>query len=211
MTKDKLDLKRAYSLKTPQDSVELYRDWAETYDSSFADRMDYLAPGVVADVFAERASEVDGPVLDVGAGTGLGGAALAGHGPWINDGLDISTEMLAVAMKKGCYRTVIQADLTKAVNIPDATYGAVISAGTFTHGHVGPAALDELLRVAKPGALFVLGVNAEAFVEYGFDEKFAELADQLTGFQILERKTYGEKGLAERKSDMARIVVFRKG
>ncbi|NOX74434.1 MAG: class I SAM-dependent methyltransferase [Alphaproteobacteria bacterium] len=210
MADDKLDLKRAYAIRTPQDSVELYRDWAETYDESFAARMDYLAPQVVADVFAERATGANGPVLDVGAGTGLVGAALAGLGDWQVDGLDISQEMLAVAMGKGCYRQVISADLTQKLTLADGAYGGVISAGTFTHGHVGPDALDELLRVARPGAQIVLGVNSEAFTEYGFDRKFDQLAPHLHGFEILERRTYGEKGLAERKSDVALVVVFRK-
>ncbi|MFT5638102.1 MAG: putative TPR repeat methyltransferase, partial [Paracoccaceae bacterium] len=61
MSKDKLDLKRAYSLKTPQDSVALYRDWAESYDIGFADRMDYRAPSVVAELFAENAKDPDNP------------------------------------------------------------------------------------------------------------------------------------------------------
>ncbi|MFT5639108.1 MAG: putative TPR repeat methyltransferase, partial [Paracoccaceae bacterium] len=196
--------------KTPQDSVALYRDWAESYDIGFADRMDYRAPSVVAELFAENAKDPDNPILDVGAGTGLGGAALRRLGEWAIDGLDISDEMLAVAFNKGCYRAVIQADLTNKLAIANDTYGAVISAGTFTHGHVGPGALDELLRVARPNALFVLGVNAEAFVEYGFDKKFTDLAPQISGYNILERKTYGAKGLAERKSDIARMVVFRK-
>ncbi len=211
MTDDKLDLKRAYSIKTPQDSIALYHDWAETYDESFAARMDYLAPQVVADIFAKRATSADGPVLDVGAGTGLVGAALAGLGKWPVDGLDISREMLAVAMGKGCYRQVIAADLTQTLTLAGGTYGGIISAGTFTHGHVGPDALDELLRVARPGAQFVLGVNSDAFTQYGFDRKFDQLAPQLDGFEILERRTYGEKGLAERKSDVALVVVFRKG
>jgi SAM-dependent methyltransferase len=210
MANEKLDLKRAYSIKTPQDSMDLYRDWAETYDEDFAARMDYLAPQVVADVFAEQASEGDAPILDVGAGTGLVGAALAGLGDWPVDGLDISKEMLSVAMGKGCYRQVIEADLTQKLALKPATYGGVISAGTFTHGHVGPDALDGLLRIAKQGALFVLGVNAEAFSDYGFDRKFEALAPQMNGFEVLQRRTYGEKGLAERKSDVALVAVFRK-
>jgi predicted TPR repeat methyltransferase len=210
MADEKLDLKRAYSIKTPQDSVELYRDWAATYDKDFAARMDYLAPQVVADVFAERAGADDAPILDVGAGTGLVGEALAGHGNWPVDGLDISKEMLEVAMSKGCYRQVVPADLTQKLALKPDTYGGVISAGTFTHGHVGPDALDGLLRIAKQGALFVLGVNAEAFSDYGFDRKFEALAPQMDGFEVLQRRTYGERGLAERQSDVALVAVFRK-
>jgi len=49
-------------------------------------------------------------------------------------------------------------------DIPDSAYGG-ISVGTFTHGHVGPEAIDELLRVAGPGTLFAMGSNAEAALQ----------------------------------------------
>ena len=111
-------------------------------------------------------------MLDIGAGTGLVAAEL--HGLTI-DGLDISQEMLDVAGRKGLYRNRICADLTGPLDIPDASYGALISAGTFTHGHVGPVCLPELMRIAKPDALFVLGINAGVFDEAGFGSAFADL------------------------------------
>ena len=111
-------------------------------------------------------------VLDIGAGTGLVAGALAGL---TVDGLDISQEMLDVAGQKGLYRNRIRADLTGPLEIADASYGAFTSAGTFTHGHVGPICLAELMRIAQPGALFVLGINAGVFDQAGFGSAFADL------------------------------------
>jgi len=210
MTGDNMDLDRAYALETPEDSKALYRDWADTYDSSFAEHMDYIYPAAVAAVFAARAGRDVGPVLDVGAGTGLVGEALARLGRWDVDGLDISEQMLAVAMGKGHYRAVIPADLTRSLDIASGTYGAVISAGTFTHGHVGPEALDELLRIAKPTALFVLGINEEVYQANGFEQKFAALAPVITGFEILKKRIYGEDAPEEHRNDQTCIAVFRK-
>ena len=156
------DLEKAYALETPQDNLTLYADWAETYDQAFAGDMDYQMPRLVALVLAEL-FDSPGPVLDVGAGTGLVAEHLVGRGTFDVDALDLSPEMLAVARSKGLYRQTIEADLTRSLPINDAQYGAVISSGTFTHGHVGPEALDELLRVARKGALFVLSVNATHF------------------------------------------------
>ena len=98
--KDKKDLTvgAAYALKTPEDSKALYRDWAATYDEDFAAAMDFLMPGHVEQIFAENGGAV--PVLDVGAGTGLVAAELLKRGIEDVDGLDISTEMLAVATSK---------------------------------------------------------------------------------------------------------------
>ena len=92
------------------------------------------------------------------------------------DGVDISREMLGQAGEKGVYRNLIEADLTKRLPMEDAVYDAVISAGTFTEGHVGPEALPELVRVAAPGARFVLGVNHKVFEELDFAGAFDALA-----------------------------------
>lgn len=210
MSKDDKDLNRAYALKTPEDSINLYRDWADSYDAGFADRMDYLSPQTIAEVFAEFARSSDGPILDVGAGTGLVGQVLSDLGTWELHGLDISQEMLDVALSKGCYREGLQADLTQKLAITDANYGGIVSAGTFTHGHVGPDALDELLRISRPGALFVLGVHSQFYTTQGFDRKLAELAADITGFEMLERAIYGENSEAERHNDTIQVVVFRK-
>ena len=165
-------LEGAYSLKTPEDSVNLYRDWAETYDSGFADEMGYVyAKNVAAALLGELAGTTP-EVLDIGAGTGL----IAEELPGISvDGIDISQEMLDVAGSKGLYRERICADLTQPLSIADAKYGAMVSAGVFTHGHVGPSCLPELMRIAAPGAVFVLGINSEVFDSAGFGSAFAGL------------------------------------
>lgn len=173
-------LRRAYALKKPEDSVALYRDWAGTYDETFAHAHGYVGPREVARAFlAEAGPDAGpdaGPVLDIGAGTGLVGAELAaGARNLVVDAIDISQEMLDVAGSKGLYRNRIRADLTERLDIRDASYGGFVSSGTFTHGHVGPACLPELMRIARPGALYVLGIRPEAFDEAGFGSAFAAL------------------------------------
>jgi len=210
MDDDKPDLGAAYALKTPEDSRHLYRGWAETYDADFAASMDYTYPATLAGVFAKHARPTDAPVLDVGAGTGLVGAGLAALGDWPVDGLDISPEMLGVAMGKGYYRAVHVADLSQPLHLPDAIYGGVVSAGTFTHGHVGPDAFDALLRVSRPGALFVIGINAAVYRAQGFDVKFAALAAGISEFRVIERRIYGDNAQATHEDDTAQIAIFRK-
>lgn len=203
------DLESAYALQTPQDNQQLYADWAQTYDESFAKDMDYQMPRLVALIFAEVAGDAD-PVLDVGAGTGLLAAAIPVRDRMRIDALDISPEMLAVAQGKGIYRRCIVGDLTGRLDIPDAAYGAVVSSGTFTHGHVGPDALDELLRVARPGAVFVLSVNAEHFEARGFAAKFDTLGKAIEGLHFRDVNIYGAAADAAHRDDTARIAVFFK-
>lgn len=209
MAARKPDLAAAYALQTPQDSVDLYRKWATTYDEDFAKANDYRNPQLIAELFA-AGSDNDVPVLDVGAGTGLVGEALSTHGVTPIDALDISVEMLEVAMSKGCYRSAIQADLTGSIDVASGVYGGIISVGTFTHGHVGPEAIDELLRVGRDGALFVLGINAKVFESAGFAAKFAALEDSICDFRLVETRGYGAKADAELKKMRSTVALFRK-
>lgn len=209
MTRKTPDLETAFALKTPDDSVRLYADWAETYDSSFADAEDYRLPLRTAQAFAGAGGA--GPVLDVGAGTGLCGAALGALGIGPLDATDISPEMLAVAMAKGVYREAIEADLTKGLPMAPESYGGIISSGTFTNGHVGPEALDALLPVARPGALFALSINAVHFEAAGFAAKLEALATgAIRDLRLPRVRIFGDKAAGDHKDDTALIALFNK-
>jgi len=212
MEKDKkLGLEDAYGVKSPDDNVRLYRDWAETYDSEFAAPRGYIYPARLARLFAERAGKTDIPVLDVGAGTGLVAEALAKISTVPVDAIDISVDMLDVSRETGLYQNYLEADLTGPLDIADAYYGAIVSAGTFTHGHVGPVALDELLRIARPGALFCLGINATAFDKYGFGSAFAALngKGEISPVEFV-LENYYDNATDEHAADIAYTAVFRK-
>ncbi|SFR56329.1 class I SAM-dependent DNA methyltransferase [Litoreibacter janthinus] len=206
--KDKPDLDAAYALETPDDNRQLYGKWAETYDQSFAQQMDYQLPAHVARVFAELGGV--GPVLDVGAGTGLLAEALRPISDVKIDALDLSADMLAVAGRKGIYRDLIVGDLTKALPIEAGQYGGVVSSGTFTHGHVGPEVLDQLLTFASTGALFVLSVNAEHFEARGFEAKFKALGDKIDDFHIRTVSIYGAGTDEAHSKDKGHLAVFRR-
>jgi len=203
------DLKNAYALNTPEDSKRLYADWAETYDDTFAAGMDYQMPRLVAFIYAEIAGGM-GPVLDVGAGTGLLAQNIPMRASLEIDALDISPEMLRTAAGKEVYRKLIEADLTQPLKLADGTYGAVVSSGTFTHGHVGPDALDELLRVARKGAIFVLAVNAEHFEARGFAAKFDAISERIDDLEFRKIRIYGDASQDDHKDDEAQIATFRK-
>ncbi|MBB94312.1 MAG: methyltransferase [Rhodobacteraceae bacterium] len=208
MSTEKTGLKAAYSLQTPNDSRALYARWAEDYDTDFAAGQAYALPAATARAFV--AAGGGGPVLDVGAGTGLCGVALAEAGAGPVDAVDISPEMLAVAGQKGVYRTLLEADLYAGVTVADGAYGGIVSSGTFTHGHVGPEVLDEVLRLAAPGAVLALAINAAHFQAGGFAAAFDRLAPRIEGLALPEVRIYGDDAAGAHKDDMAKIAVFRK-
>jgi hypothetical protein len=75
---------------------------------------------------------------------------------------------------------------------------------------VGPDALDELLRVAQSGAMFVLSINAEHFEARGFAAKFALLEPHIEDVEHRMVDIYGPGADQEHQNDRAHIAVFRK-
>jgi len=199
------NLDAAYALQTPDDNRRLYAGWAASYDADFAQRAGYRLPEAVAAAFAGEKGT--GPVLDVGAGTGLVAERLAARGLGLVDGTDISPEMLEVARAKHHYRNLILGDVLEGLPVADGAYAGVVSAGTFTLGHLGPAALPELVRVAAPGALFALSINAAHFAAEGFGPALAALP--ITGLRLDDVPIY-EGGDGAHGADRAFIALFRK-
>lgn len=205
-------LKGALGLAGPGACLAYYRDWAAHYDQGFATQMQYLLPAHVAAAFL--GSQGQGPVLDVGAGTGLLAEALRQMGfqdPI--DAVDFSVEMLERAAEKRIYAGLFQADITKPLKLP-RLYGGVVSSGTFTAGHVGPEALPNLLSVARPQAQFALSINRRVWTTAGFDTALDELADRkhITDLQLIEVEIYGTAAVAldaEHAADRALVALFR--
>ena len=208
MRKTTPDLDAAYDLKTPDDNIRLYASWAEEYDQSFADEMDYQLPQEVARLFANSGGL--GPVLDIGAGTGLAAEALTSYGIRPIDALDISQEMLSVAALKGVYRNLMVKDITIPFDLGSNHYAGLISSGTFTTGHVGPEALDHLLAIALPDALFAISINAFHWKTQGFESKFSALDRQIYNFELVDIAIYGARNTSSHKDDKGKIALFKK-
>lgn len=203
------DLKSAYGLKTTDDAKRLYAGWAEDYDQSFADGSDYQLHIHTAQAFIDAGGQ--GPVLDVGAGTGLCGAVLAKLGAGPIDATDLSAEMLEQAMRKDIYRDAIEADITKGIPVPAESYAGIVSSGTFTTGHVGPDALDALLRIARRGAQFAISINERHFLSSGFAAKFRALEQsQIQALTLPKTRVYGDRATGAHKDDTALIALFEK-
>jgi predicted TPR repeat methyltransferase len=193
-------LAAAYALDGPDSSRALYARWAATYDSGFIVESRYRYHEQVAAVFAAHCLAAVGSgevVVDIGCGTGLGGAALRCHGAVTIDGVDISPEMLQQAARKQhdgqpVYRSLVEADLTRPLAIADETYAGALSVGTFTHGHVGPAALAGVLRIIRPGGRAAFGINAAHFATAGFGPALDRLAQtgRVTDLRLVDVPIY---------------------
>ena len=206
----KKGLNDAYSVKTPEDNIKLYKVWASSYDDDFAKKNDYRSPVLISNYYNKYSNKNDVPVLDVGAGTGLIAEVMNKKNTIDIDAIDISPEMLESAKSKNCYNKLLEADLTKNLDIDNNYYGAIVSAGTFTHGHIGPNALDELLRVTKPSGLFVITIHSKVYVNQNFEQKFQDINEQITDLTFHEEKAYGNNPDKDHGNDTVFITVFRK-
>ena len=209
MSAKKPDLHAAYALESPDDNKRLYAEWAGDYDEGFAALEDYQLHIHTARAFVAAGGQ--GPVLDVGAGTGLCGAVLSGLGVGPIDATDISSEMLHEAMRKDIYRDAIEADLNEGIPVPRESYSGVVSSGTFTHGHLGPEVLPALLRVARHGAQFALSINSQHYEAKGFASALRELEKgKIENLRLKEVRIYGDLAAGPNKDDTAYIALFEK-
>jgi len=75
---------------------------------------------------------------------------------------------------------------------------------------VDAEALDELLRITKPGALFCLSINSVYFVLAGFEAAFARLAGRIHDLELRPVQFYLEGATGPHAKDHGVIALFRK-
>lgn len=205
---DQDDLHRAYALETPDDSRKLYADWADTYDSDFVQERGYILHIAVADAFVQAGGT--GPVLDLGAGTGICGQVLAQRGVRALHATDIAPEMLVQAEAKGVYERCFEGNILEGLDAPDGLYNGVVSSGMFTCGHVGPEGLDEIARVLAPGGLAVISVRDVHYESAGFAPKISALEPLLTLVDRPLSRIYAEGASGENAEDLALLLHLRR-
>ncbi len=215
---NQITLADAYNLLTPEDSRELYAQWAPTYDKSFIQESKYIYPANIARVLSKH-MPVDRSftVIDIGCGTGAVGEEIIKIRPKsVIDGVDISPEMLAVAASKvrsdgsKLYEDLHEADLTTSIHFAANHFDFFVSAGTFTFGHLGADELINALSVCRKGATIVAGVNKQHwdFNDFGSTITEAVSSKMITRPQYEEVDIYAEG--SEHFGDKARVVIFKK-
>lgn len=180
-------LEKVYTADNHKDLMEAYKLWAQDYDGDTVEDFGYVAPTVSAKALNKFLPDTTSTILDAGCGTGLVGEILQTLGYQCLDALDYSKEMLDLAQEKGVYRSCIHADLSAPLKMQDNTYDAIICVGTFTYGHVGPQAFDELIRITKPKGVICFTIRDGAFQEYNFRGRMIEL-EQGGAWELLEMR-----------------------
>lgn len=185
-------VREAYGLEDDAGRIDFYRKWAQDYDRQMLDELGYVSPTLIARLLSEYLPDTTASVFDIGCGTGLTCALLSQKGYTRLDGIDLSPEMVAVAGERHIYRELLVGDVNLELDRDDASYDAVISSGTFTHGHVGAGPLDEIFRILKPDGILACTVHLDLWESMGFRSKFDALVDNgsATCLDLHEDKYY---------------------
>jgi len=164
---------------------ELYDEWAQDYDRQlWASGNPYIA--IATGFVGRHVPDFDARILDAGCGTGNMAQVLHQMGYRNLEGLDPSRGMLAVAQKKEIYQALHPIYLSSRIDLPDASFDAVVAAGVLTHGHAPPESLDGMLRLTRPGGVIVFSLSRIAYEEQGFAAKMEQL-DSAGAWQRLDQ------------------------
>ena len=157
--------------------MEYYDEWGKNnkYDQDMVD-WNYTGPKETVATFNKHENNKDTLIFDAGCGTGLVGVELKKYGFKNFHGADLSQTLLDT-VPKDLYQKLVKVDLNQPIEAEDNFYGGVMCVGTFTFGHVKPNALDEFIRITKPGGLICFTINEGIHEEYGFDKKIDILKD----------------------------------
>ena len=166
-----------YKLKTTDEVMKYYDEWGnkDKYNKDMVD-WNYTGPKETVEIFNKYEKNKDTLIFDAGCGTGLVGLELNKYDFKNFHGADLSQTLLDT-VPKDLYQKLVKVDLNQPIEAEDNFYGGVMCVGTFTFGHVKPNALDEFIRITKPGGLICFTINEGIHEEYGFDKKIDILKD----------------------------------
>lgn len=212
-TPDDFSVDNVYSYQSPEDLKKYYNDWAHQYDD-YAEQVQYVLGQYIAMQAAELMPATNVSVLDVGCGTGIVGESIFFRRPSsLIDGVDISKKMINLAKLKSipdgslCYRKFYCQDLTKQNNIIKEQYDFLVSAGTFTLGHLGSDDLLYITKYLKNGGKAIVSVKGDHFELDNFSLKIDEAINNglIKELSIHETNAYNSNFNALNK-----IIIFTK-
>ncbi len=157
---------------------ELYKVWADNYDHDVVEVIGYVGHLITSELLIKYIDNSKAKILDAGCGTGLVGEVLHERKFKNIVGIDFSQTMLDQALKKNVYQSLALSDLTEKLAFKDNTFDAIVSAGTFTCGHVGPEAFSELIRVTKTGGYISFTVRDQEWDRLPYEKTIRELEEK---------------------------------
>jgi predicted TPR repeat methyltransferase len=191
---------RLWTDRSPEETRELYTNWAATYDTDVSDA-GYATPTRLSEALAAHVPDLTAPVLDFGCGTGLSGQALHAAGFTTLHGTDITPDMLAKASDLGLYQKLWASDPGAR---PPSGYATIAAIGVVSLGAAPASTLATLLDALAPGGHFGFSYNDATLA----DPAYMAALDTAQASADLIHDAYGPHLPAK---DMgSRVYVLRK-
>lgn len=129
------------------------------------------------------------------------------------DALDMNTEMLQIAQTRCIYRNIIRFELTPNTTLPveDESYDDLLCFGAFLPQHIQPECIEPMLKVIKPGGVFVFTTHLTP-QQLGYEiqlEKFLTYLTTSGQAEVLVRKQPYQKKETGRHVT-SRLYVLRR-
>jgi predicted TPR repeat methyltransferase len=147
----------------------LFDQYAARYDTALTDRLHYRGPALLRDAVEAVMRTAGRPLrfgsmLDLGCGTGLGGAAFRPFADWLV-GVDLSPAMIAQAATKGLYDRLVSAGVAEflAEEAADAgRYHLVLAADVFVYVNDLAPIFAGIARVLAPDSVLAFTVETHS-------------------------------------------------
>ncbi|EWY35795.1 hypothetical protein N825_34330 [Skermanella stibiiresistens SB22] len=173
----------------PANFVEgLFDEYASYYERDVIEKLRYRVPGLIRRYLLKAVpgrTRFDS-VLDLGCGTGLTGVMLRDITDF-QKGVDISRNMLKVALEKEIYDQIEAVDLQVGLGEIDRAYSVAVAADVCGYiGRLEPI-FEKVAAVLEAGGLFAFSV----------EESFLADFEVSAAGRFAHRRTYVQKALAD--------------
>lgn len=203
-------LERVYQADGDRATLDrLYDEWARDYDQQlWASGNPYIA--ILLGFTGRFVPDFDARILDAGCGTGNMGLLLQQMGYDNIDGLEPAEGMLEMARNKSVYRNLHPLYLDSTIDLPAASYDAVIAAGVLTHGHAPPQAIDGILSLTRPGGIILFSLSQIAWDDHGFRERIEALEQTGAWTRLGQSRLFRTYPFSEREAHLRHWVLAYK-
>lgn len=170
----------------------LFDGYAEGFEEHLVNTLNYRAPQLLA-AGLQRMQRRFRRGLDLGCGTGLGGAAARPLADALL-GVDVSASMVVQAAARGIYDEVHQSDLVRYLETAQPGYDLVMAADVFIYVGALEAVFAGVARVIDQGGIFCFSVEAagdatplvlRTSLRYAHSPGYIQKLAQHHGFEIL--------------------------
>lgn len=136
-----------------------FDNYAEHFDEHLVDVLSYRAPELLLEAVKPFLPPEQVDIIDLGCGTGLCGQAFRPHARRIA-GIDLSTEMLTRAERRGVYDDLHHGDLTEHLLKHDRQFDLAISTDVFIYVGDLATVFEAATHALRPGGLLAFSVES---------------------------------------------------